>query len=109
MPCFAHQANLCVADVLKSSPKLLETSKNATTIVKYFNASSKFTKDLHDEQQRIYNKYITLIQPSQTRWNSYYFCYQSVLKNKCALKVILIFNINVFIKKIIDLIINLNI
>jgi len=66
LPCFAHQANLCVADVLKSSPKLLETSKNTTTIVKYFNASSKFTKDLHDEQQRIYNKYITLIQPGQT-------------------------------------------
>lgn len=71
----------------QSSPKLLETSKNATAIVKYFNASSKFTKDLRDEQKRIYNKYITLIQPGQTRWNSYYFCYQSVLKNKRALKV----------------------
>ncbi|CAB4395903.1 unnamed protein product [Rhizophagus irregularis] len=69
LPCFAHQANLCVADVLKSSPKLLETSKNATAIVKYFNASSKFTKDLRDEQKRIYNKYITLIQPGQTRRN----------------------------------------
>lgn len=87
LPCFAYQANLCVVDVLKSSPKLLETSKNATAIVKYFNASSKFTKDLCDEQKRIYNKYITLIQPGQTRWNSYYFCYQSVLKNKHALKV----------------------
>ncbi|GES76734.1 hypothetical protein RCL_jg17366.t2 [Rhizophagus clarus] len=86
LPCFVHQANLCVADVFKSSPKFLETSKKATTIVKYFNASSIFTKDLHDEQKRIYNKYITLIQPGDTRWNSYYFCYQSVLKNKRALK-----------------------
>ncbi|CAB4415052.1 unnamed protein product [Rhizophagus irregularis] len=66
--------------------KLLETSKNTTAIVKYFNASSKFTKDLRDEQKRIYNKYITLIQPDQTRWNSYYFCYQSVFKNKRILK-----------------------
>ena len=90
MPCFAHQANLCVADVHKSSLKFLETSKNATTIVGYFNASTKFTKDLREEQKRIYNKYITLIQPGNTRWNSYYFCYQSVLKNKRALKVILI-------------------
>ncbi|EXX51988.1 hypothetical protein RirG_257090 [Rhizophagus irregularis DAOM 197198w] len=86
LPCFAYQANFCVVDVFKSSPKLLETSKNATAIIKYFNASSKFTKDLRDEQKRIYNKYITLIQPGQIRWNSYYFCYQSVLKNKRALK-----------------------
>ncbi|GBC02703.1 hypothetical protein RclHR1_04770001 [Rhizophagus clarus] len=67
LPCFAHQTNLCVADVLKSSQRLLETSKNATAIVKHFNASSKFTKDLHNEQKRIYNKYITLIQHGQTR------------------------------------------
>ncbi|GES72681.1 hypothetical protein GLOIN_2v1828503 [Rhizophagus clarus] len=32
LPCFAHQTNLCVADVLKSSQRLLETSKNATAI-----------------------------------------------------------------------------
>ncbi|GES79902.1 ribonuclease H-like domain-containing protein [Rhizophagus clarus] len=64
LSCFAHQANLCVADVLKSSPKLLKASKNATAIVKYFNASSKFTKDLRDEQKRIYNKYIMLIKPA---------------------------------------------
>ncbi|RGB42495.1 hypothetical protein C1646_750818 [Rhizophagus diaphanus] len=75
-------ANLCIADVFKSSLKLLETSKNTTAIIKYFNALLKFTKDLYNEQKKKYNKYITLIQPGQTRWNSYYFCYQSVLKNK---------------------------
>ncbi|GBB89129.1 hypothetical protein RclHR1_15800005 [Rhizophagus clarus] len=82
LSCFAHQANLCVADVLKSSPKLLKASKNATAIVKYFNASSKFTKDLRDEQKRIYNKYIMLIKPGKTHWNSYYFCYQSSLAGR---------------------------
>ncbi|GBB95021.1 hypothetical protein RclHR1_24610002 [Rhizophagus clarus] len=55
LPCFAYQANLCVADVFKSSSKLLETSKNATAIVKYFNTLLKFTKDLCDEPYlRIY-------------------------------------------------------
>ncbi|PKY32652.1 hypothetical protein RhiirB3_450997 [Rhizophagus irregularis] len=60
------QTNLCVADIFKLSPKLLKTSKNTIAIIKYFNASLKFTKDLCDEQKRIYNKYITLIQLDQT-------------------------------------------
>lgn len=65
----------------------MEISKKAIAIVSYFNSSSYFTEQLRNEQSRTYGQYIALIQPGQTRWNSYYFCYNSVLKSKGALRV----------------------
>jgi hypothetical protein len=46
-----------------------------------------FTEQLRNEQFRIYDHDILLIQPDQTRWNSCYFCCYSIMRNKGALRV----------------------
>ncbi|CAG8808787.1 22777_t:CDS:2 [Cetraspora pellucida] len=61
LPCFAHQSNLCVGDIFKISSQFMKTSK-------------------------IYGKYIALMMPNDTRWNSHYYCFKSILKTKIALK-----------------------
>ncbi|RGB40511.1 hypothetical protein C1646_753236 [Rhizophagus diaphanus] len=68
LPYFMHQANLCVADIFKSLPKFLETFKKATTIVKYFNASLKFTKDFQANSNKIMSNAIILIINDSDFW-----------------------------------------
>ncbi|CAH1769083.1 6438_t:CDS:2, partial [Entrophospora sp. SA101] len=87
LPCFAHQTNLCIADILKSSSEFLTTSRKAEVVVSYFNASTFFLGELCDEQLKIYGSQYSLVKPGKTRWNSYYMCYNSILKNKRALRV----------------------
>ncbi|RIB28634.1 hypothetical protein C2G38_2157358 [Gigaspora rosea] len=42
---------------------------------------------LKDEQATVYKgKYIALITPNYTRWNSHFYCFSSILKSKAALK-----------------------
>ncbi|CAJ0841736.1 3888_t:CDS:2, partial [Entrophospora sp. SA101] len=86
LPCFAHQTNLCIADILKSSSEFLTTSRKAEVVVSYFNASTFFLGELCDEQLKIYGSQYSLVKPGKTRWNSYYMCYNSILKNKRALR-----------------------
>ena len=50
IPCFAHQINLCVADVLRSVPIFQSTIKNASTLVECFNRSTQLTAALRDKQ-----------------------------------------------------------
>ena len=71
--------------------------KEAVWLITYFNKSVYFTGNLHDEQMRIYNKHIYLASPGDTRWNSYYFCFYSILKTQAALKVNIISLINIFV------------
>jgi len=89
LPCFAHQANLCVADIFKSSPQYKVASSGAVTIVAYFtdNRHSSWISKLRQEQKALYGKYYALVRPTQTRWNSYYFCFASLARSKRALKV----------------------
>jgi hypothetical protein len=89
LPCFAHQINLCVGDIFKSSPVFQKTSTNAVKIVSYFNESTYFLGLLRVEQYQIYNKLISLQRPGKTRWNSYYQCMDSILKTKVALKILI--------------------
>ncbi|CAG8637389.1 4845_t:CDS:2, partial [Paraglomus occultum] len=88
LPCFAHQANLCVADIFKSSPQYKIASSGAVTIVAYFtdNRHSSWISKLRQEQKALYGKYYALVRPTQTRWNSYYFCFASLVRSKRALK-----------------------
>jgi hypothetical protein len=88
LPCMAHQMNLVFGDIFKESEIFKRTSKEAVRIVSFFHNSTFFTGNLRDEQKRIYNKTIQLISPGDTRWNSYYFCFYSILKTQAALKVI---------------------
>ncbi|PKY61313.1 hypothetical protein RhiirA4_486119 [Rhizophagus irregularis] len=59
LPCMAHHMNLIFGEIFKESELHQRTSKEAIRIV---------------------------ITPGDTRWNSYYFCFHSILKSKSALK-----------------------
>ena len=88
----AHQINLVFGDIFKENVHYKRISTEAIRIVSYFHKSSYFTGNLRNEQIRIYNKTISLILPEDTRWNSYYFCFYSILKTKVALKISFFFN-----------------
>jgi len=83
----AHQMNLVVGDIFKESLQYKQVSKNAIRIVSYFHSSPYFTGLLRNEQNSCYGQTIALITPGETRWNSYYFCFHSILKTELALKV----------------------
>jgi hypothetical protein len=83
----AHQMNLVVGDIFKASSQYKKVSKDAVRIVGYFHSSSYFTGLLRNEQKSCYNQTITLITPGETRWNSYCFCFNSILRTEAALKV----------------------
>jgi len=100
----AHQMNLVFGDIFKESAQYKRTSIEAVRIVSYFHKSPYFTGNLRDEQTRIYNKTVSLLSPGDTRWNSYYFCFHSILKTKVALKVIFLNFIKIIIIRLINLI-----
>jgi hypothetical protein len=55
----------------------------------YFNQPNNtyFISKLRTIQKEMYGKYIAIIKPGDTRWNSYYDCFKSLLKTKRALQV----------------------
>jgi hypothetical protein len=87
LPCMAHQINLVVGDIFKESDIYQQTSTKAVRIVSYFHTSTYFTGLLRSEQESLYGKTIALTTLGETRWNSYYFCFHSILKTEAALKV----------------------
>jgi hypothetical protein len=87
LPCMAHQMNLIFGEIFKEQELYQRISNEAVRLVSYFNKSVFFTGNLRSEQMRIYNKHICLVSPGDTRWNSYYFCFYSILKTQAALKV----------------------
>ena len=91
LPCMAHQMNLVFGDIFKESKKYKEISTKAIRIVSFFHMAPYVAGNLRDEQLLIYNKTIALSRPGDTRWNSYYFCFHSLLKTEAALKVFKIF------------------
>src|SRR5260363_203632 len=92
LPCFAHQANLCVGDIFKSSERYREVSNQAIKITSFFNMSTYFLGQLCSQQMNLYNgKAYALTSPCATRWNSFYNSFHSILKSKGALMVILNF------------------
>ena len=90
IPCMAHQINLIVEDIFKESESYKITSKNAVRIVSYFHSSSYFMGLLRNEQKLYYNQTISLATLNETYWNSFYFCFNSILKTEAALKVSII-------------------
>ncbi|CAG8660791.1 25063_t:CDS:2 [Dentiscutata erythropus] len=87
IPYFAHQMNLAVGDIFRYSSILSTVAEEAIKIVTFFNRSTFFLGRLRDEQSLVYkNKYISLLLPNATRWNSHYYCFSSLIKTRTALK-----------------------
>ncbi len=87
LPCMAHQMNLIVGKIFKELDIYQQTSTKAIKIISYFHLSSYFISLLWNEQKSLYGKTISLVTPGETWWNSYYFCFHSILKTEVALKV----------------------
>ncbi|CAG8570871.1 6411_t:CDS:2, partial [Scutellospora calospora] len=75
-------------EIFKESNEFKTASKKAITIVAYFNNAihSYFIGKLREIQKQIYNNYITLICLADTQWNSYCYCFKSLLKSRQALR-----------------------
>ncbi|GBC43123.1 ribonuclease H-like domain-containing protein [Rhizophagus irregularis DAOM 181602=DAOM 197198] len=88
LPCFAHQCNLAVGEIFKESSILKNASTNAVKLVNYFNHPNNvyFIGKLRNIQRELYSKYYAIIRPGDTRWNSYYECYLSLIRTKQALR-----------------------
>ncbi|GES86276.1 hypothetical protein GLOIN_2v1781828 [Rhizophagus clarus] len=82
----AHQMNLVFGDIFKENAVFQRVSNEAIRIVSYFHNSTFFTGNLRNKQERIYKKTVKLVLPGDTRWNSYYFCFYSIIKTQAALK-----------------------
>jgi len=80
--------NLCVGDIFKESNSLTKVGEQAVAIASFFSRAKVWIGKLREEQAAIYkNKYYTLIVSNDTRWNSQYYCFASLLRSKSALKV----------------------
>jgi hypothetical protein len=89
LPCFAHQCNLAVGEIFKESSIFRNASTNAVKLTLYFNHPNNayFIGKLRKIQKELYSKYYSIIKPGDTRWNSYYDCYKSLIRTKQALRV----------------------
>jgi hypothetical protein len=89
LPCFAHQCNLAVGEIFKESNILAKASINAVKLYLYFTSSRNayFIGKLRDIQTELYSKCFAIIKPGDTRWNSYYECFKSLIRTKQALRV----------------------
>ena len=89
LPCFAHQCQLAICDIFKESLTLKTASIKAITVAAYFKNgnNSYFIGKLRDIQKELYNKYYSIMVPGETRWNSHYFCFKSLVRSRQALRV----------------------
>ena len=78
-----------MGEIFKESTEFKSAMKKSIKIVSYFNnaLNSYFIGKLRDVQKQKYSKYITLICPGDTRWNSYCYCFKSLIKSRQALRV----------------------
>ncbi|RGB24490.1 hypothetical protein C1646_676341 [Rhizophagus diaphanus] len=88
LPCFAHQCQLAICDIFKESLTLKTASAKAITAAAYFKNgnNSYFIGKLRDMQKELYNKYYSIMVSGETRWNSHYFCFKSLVRSKQALQ-----------------------
>ena len=80
---------MAVGEIFKESSIYQTASREAIKIFAYFNNQNNthFIGKLRNIQKEIYQKYIAILQPGDTQWNSYYNCFKSLLKTKQALRV----------------------
>jgi len=80
---------LAVGKIFKESDVLAKASVDAIKLHLYFTNSRNvyFIRKLRDIQIELYGKYFVIIKPEDTRWNSYYKCFKSLIRTKQALRV----------------------
>ncbi|RHZ76235.1 hypothetical protein Glove_199g18 [Diversispora epigaea] len=87
LPCIANQCQLAIGNLFKTSSILRTASSKVIMISAFFkNANdSYFIGKLRDIQKEFYHKYYSIMVPAETCWNSYYFCFKSLIRSKQAL------------------------
>jgi hypothetical protein len=82
-----------MGDIFKESSALKIASSKAIMVAAYFkNANnSYFISKLRDIQKELYNKCYSIVIPKETRWNSHYYCFKSLVRSKQALRVSILF------------------
>jgi len=80
---------LAVGKIFKESDILAKASVDTVKLHLYFTNSRNvyFIRKLRDIQIELYGKYFIIIKPGDTRWNSYYKCFKSLIRTKQALRV----------------------
>ncbi|XP_062127003.1 E3 SUMO-protein ligase ZBED1-like [Drosophila sulfurigaster albostrigata] len=78
LPCFAHTINLVVQDALKvDDPVLQALFTKCKSIVRFFKQSTISNEKLKLAQE---GSEYTLLQETPTRWNSFYFMIERIIK-----------------------------
>jgi hypothetical protein len=92
--------NLFVGEIFKESNQFKQASIKAIKIALYFKSSNNkyFIGQLRNLQKDIYGKYIQIAIGNDTRWNSYYECFRTLINSKRALRVFIFFYFTVYLK-----------
>ena len=90
---YAHQMNFFVGEIFKESNRFKQASIKAIKIALYFKSSINkyFISQLWTLQKESYGKYIQIAIGNNTRWNSHYECFYTLIKSKGILQVLYLF------------------
>jgi hypothetical protein len=88
--------NLFVGEIFKESDKFKQAAIKAIKMALYFKSSNNkyFIGNLRTLQKEAYGKYIQIAIGNDTRWNSHYECFRTLIKSKGALRVLYFFLFN---------------
>lgn len=87
-PCWAHQINLVVGDLFKSSPVMRKVDAQMRAIANWFNTHSRPNAMMGTYQER--PKPLTLIRAVQTRWTSHFVASKRLLQLAISLQTLVI-------------------
>ena len=92
--------NLFLGEIFKESDKFKQASVKAIKIALYFKSSNNkhFIGQLRSLQKETYGKYIQIAIGNDTRWNSHYECFRTLIKSKGALRVLYFINLSLLLK-----------
>ena len=81
--------NLSLGEIFKESDKFKQASIKAIKMALYFKSPNNkyFIGQLRTLQKETYRKYIQIAIGNDTRWNSHYECFHTLVKSKGALRV----------------------
>ncbi|CAB4429138.1 unnamed protein product [Rhizophagus irregularis] len=83
-----NRLNIKLNAIVSDSASAYAAARKAITVAAYFkNANnSYFIGKLRDIQKELYNKCYLIVISGETRWNSHYYCFKSLVQSKQALR-----------------------